>query len=117
MARSPLSWIGVLIAVTLGVQAALSPIGTNKPVVAGGTVANLDPPGTFFQGFSPPYPTDNWWIAYGVGTQAAYGFQRVSRNDILTLIGQHRRWSLALRISAVKYLDPGRVCSLRNCGH
>ena len=48
-----------------GVEAALPAIGTSRPALAGGNVANLAPPGTFFQDFTPPYPTNTWWVAYG----------------------------------------------------
>lgn len=43
------------------------PIGTDRPAPAGGSVANVQPPSSFFQGFSPPYPTNDWWIGYGSG--------------------------------------------------
>lgn len=35
-----------------------TPIATTAPSLPGGKVANTAPPGPFFQGFQPPYPTD-----------------------------------------------------------
>ncbi|KAI0064745.1 glycoside hydrolase family 81 protein [Artomyces pyxidatus] len=51
------------------------PIATDRPAPAGGSVASDQPPNSFFQGFSPPYPTNNWWSAYtaGDGTTVASG--------------------------------------------
>ncbi|RDB25146.1 putative endo-1,3(4)-beta-glucanase 2 [Hypsizygus marmoreus] len=43
------------------------PIGTDRPTPAGGPVANDQPPNSFFQGFSPPFPTNDWWVGYGAG--------------------------------------------------
>ncbi|KAH7106650.1 glycosyl hydrolase family 81-domain-containing protein [Auriculariales sp. MPI-PUGE-AT-0066] len=65
MAHSLLASVLCALIATSGVQAALPAIGTSRPVLAGGNVANLAPPGTFFQDFKPPYPTNNWWVAYG----------------------------------------------------
>jgi hypothetical protein len=48
------------------------PIGTDRPAPAGGSVANTQPPSSFFQGFSPPYPTNDWWVGYGAGNGTAY---------------------------------------------
>jgi endo-1,3(4)-beta-glucanase len=35
-----------------------TPISTAAPSLPGGKVANTAPPGPFFQGRNPPYPTD-----------------------------------------------------------
>ncbi|KAI9277913.1 glycosyl hydrolase family 81-domain-containing protein, partial [Umbelopsis sp. AD052] len=48
-----------------------TPIATTAPNLTGGKIANTAPPGPFFQGFKPPYPTDAWWSGYSVGTQDA----------------------------------------------
>jgi endo-1,3(4)-beta-glucanase len=48
------------------------PIGMDRPTPAGGSIANNQPPSSFFQGFSPPYPTNDWWIGYGAGNGTAY---------------------------------------------
>jgi endo-1,3(4)-beta-glucanase len=50
------------------------PIGTDRPAPAGGSVANNQPPSSFFQGFSPPYPTNDWWVGYGAANGTAYVF-------------------------------------------
>ncbi|KIY50828.1 glycoside hydrolase family 81 protein [Fistulina hepatica ATCC 64428] len=42
-------------------------IGTDYPVPPGGSVTNDQPPNSFFQGFTPPYPTNDWWVGYGAG--------------------------------------------------
>ena len=47
------------------VPGTLDPIGTARPNVAGSFIANDQPPGSFFQGFNPPYPTGDWWVGYG----------------------------------------------------
>lgn len=44
------------------------PIATDRPAPAGGSIANDQPPNFFFQGFSPPYPTNDWWVGYGAGS-------------------------------------------------
>lgn len=59
------SSLGTTLACVLAASAALGPIGTSRPNLPGGTVANGAPPGTFFQGFAPPYPTDTWWVGFG----------------------------------------------------
>ena len=43
------------------------PIGTDRPAPAGGIIANNQPPNSFFQGSSPPFPTNDWWVGYGAG--------------------------------------------------
>lgn len=43
------------------------PIGTDPPVLAGGNVANNRPPNSIFQDHEPPYPTNNWFVAYATG--------------------------------------------------
>lgn len=50
------------------VLAVFGPIGTDRPAPAGGSVANDQPPNSFFQGFSPPFPTNDWWVGFGAGT-------------------------------------------------
>ncbi|KAI0044919.1 glycoside hydrolase family 81 protein [Auriscalpium vulgare] len=47
------------------------PIGTDRPAPAGGSISVDQPPNTFFQGFSPPYPTNNWWAGYAAGDGTA----------------------------------------------
>ncbi|KIY43569.1 glycoside hydrolase family 81 protein [Fistulina hepatica ATCC 64428] len=42
-------------------------IGANYPTPAGGSIANEGPPNSFFQNFTPPYPTNSWWVGYGAG--------------------------------------------------
>ncbi|EJD49824.1 glycoside hydrolase family 81 protein [Auricularia subglabra TFB-10046 SS5] len=64
VARLRPSLVGVL-SCALAANAALGPIGTSRPVLAGGTIANAAPPGSFFQDFKPPFPTDTWWVGYG----------------------------------------------------
>ncbi|KAJ7184405.1 glycoside hydrolase family 81 protein [Mycena filopes] len=44
--------------------AALGPIDTSAPALAGGTVVSAAPPGPFFQDFKPPFPTTGWWVGY-----------------------------------------------------
>ncbi|KAG6828277.1 hypothetical protein H0H92_008549 [Tricholoma furcatifolium] len=46
----------------------LGPIATDRPAPAGGSIANDQPPSSFFQDFSPPFPTNDWWVGYGAGT-------------------------------------------------
>ncbi|KAL1734063.1 glycoside hydrolase family 81 protein [Schizophyllum commune] len=43
------------------------PIGTDRPAPAGGEVASDQPPNSFFQGLSPPYPTNDWWVGFAAG--------------------------------------------------
>ncbi|KAG5640024.1 hypothetical protein DXG03_001655, partial [Asterophora parasitica] len=43
------------------------PIGTDRPAPAGGSIANDQPPNSFFQGSAPPFPTNDWWVGYGAG--------------------------------------------------
>ncbi|KAG6883475.1 hypothetical protein C0993_005963 [Termitomyces sp. T159_Od127] len=43
------------------------PIGTEWPAPAGGSIANDAPPNSFFQDFSPPFPTNDWWVGFGSG--------------------------------------------------
>ncbi|KAG5729861.1 putative endo-1,3(4)-beta-glucanase 2 [Termitomyces sp. T112] len=43
------------------------PVGTDRPAPAGGSIANDQPPNSFFQGFSPPFPTNDWWVGFGAG--------------------------------------------------
>ncbi|KZW03632.1 hypothetical protein EXIGLDRAFT_758973 [Exidia glandulosa HHB12029] len=57
--------LGAALSYALAATAAFGPIGTSRPSFPGGTVANLAPPGPFFQGFQPPFPTDTWWVGYG----------------------------------------------------
>ena len=53
----------VLVSICVAVRAGtLGPIGTTAPVLSGGTVANNQPPGTFFGGLKAPYPT--WVLKY-----------------------------------------------------
>ncbi|KAF9463551.1 glycoside hydrolase family 81 protein [Collybia nuda] len=47
------------------------PIGTDRPAPAGGSIANDQPPNSFFQGSSPPFPTNDWWVGYGAGDGTA----------------------------------------------
>ncbi|KZT36281.1 hypothetical protein SISSUDRAFT_1034970 [Sistotremastrum suecicum HHB10207 ss-3] len=48
-------------------NAIFGPIATDAPAPAGGNVACAAPPLTsFFAGHSGPFPTDNWWVGYGV---------------------------------------------------
>lgn len=44
------------------------PIGTDRPAPAGGSVTSDQPPNTFFQGHSAPYPTNDWWVGYAAGS-------------------------------------------------
>lgn len=46
-----------------------NPIATTAPVLPGGNVAVDAPPGPFFQGFQPPFPTDSWWSGFTVSNQ------------------------------------------------
>lgn len=64
VARLRSSLVGAL-SCALAANAALGPIGTSRPVLAGGSIANAAPPGSFFQDFKPPFPTDTWWVGYG----------------------------------------------------
>ncbi|KAG6901688.1 hypothetical protein C0995_009179 [Termitomyces sp. Mi166 len=43
------------------------PVGTDSPAPAGGSIANDAPPNSFFQDFSPPFPTNDWWVGFGAG--------------------------------------------------
>ncbi|KAH7101493.1 glycosyl hydrolase family 81-domain-containing protein [Auriculariales sp. MPI-PUGE-AT-0066] len=42
----------------------LRPISKSRPRLPGGDVANTAPPGPFFQGHSPPFPTCTWWVGF-----------------------------------------------------
>lgn len=46
-------------------------LDTSRPALPGGTIANDQPPGPFFQDFTAPFPTDTWWVGFGVGNQNA----------------------------------------------
>ncbi|KAG2186363.1 hypothetical protein INT43_002801, partial [Umbelopsis isabellina] len=48
-----------------------TPIATDAPSLPAGKVAVTAPPGPFFTGFKPPYPTDAWWSGYAVSQQDA----------------------------------------------
>ncbi|EJD34613.1 hypothetical protein AURDEDRAFT_188974 [Auricularia subglabra TFB-10046 SS5] len=52
-------------------SAILGPIGTGQPSLPGGRLANDQPPGTFFQGLKPPFPTGDWWVGYAALNQDA----------------------------------------------
>ncbi|GAB5591706.1 hypothetical protein Unana1_06606 [Umbelopsis nana] len=73
-----------------------TPIATTAPSLPGGKVANTAPPGPFFQGFQPPYPTDAWWSGYSVGTQDAtvsgpFPFESATTNTTINFgISNHR---------------------------
>ncbi|PVF98067.1 glycoside hydrolase family 81 protein [Serendipita vermifera] len=54
------------------VNAVLGPISTTRPSPPGGSIANDNPPNSFFQMFQPPYPTDDWWVGYAAGTGDAW---------------------------------------------
>ncbi|KAF5375528.1 hypothetical protein D9615_009199 [Tricholomella constricta] len=56
-----------LLAVRNALGVVFGPIGTDRPFPAGGSIANDQPPNSFFQGFSPPFPTNDWWIGFGAG--------------------------------------------------
>ncbi|KAI8075031.1 glycoside hydrolase family 81 protein [Gongronella butleri] len=45
------------------------PISTDAPKLPGGSQATDVTPGPFFQDFSPPFPTDSWWVGFGVPNQ------------------------------------------------
>ncbi|CAG7831711.1 unnamed protein product [Allacma fusca] len=47
------------------------PISTTEPNLPGGRIAVDAPPGPFFQGLQPPFPTDAWWSGFTVGNQDA----------------------------------------------
>lgn len=47
------------------------PVGTDRPAPAGGSIANDQPPNSFFQGSSPPFPTNDWWVGFGAGDGSA----------------------------------------------
>ncbi|KAG6853670.1 hypothetical protein C0991_002469 [Blastosporella zonata] len=57
-----------LIAFRGAVALVFGPIGMDRPAPAGGSIANDQPPSTFFQGFSPPFPTNDWWVGFAAGT-------------------------------------------------
>ncbi|THH05220.1 hypothetical protein EW146_g9962 [Bondarzewia mesenterica] len=44
------------------------PIAMDRPSPAGGSVANDQPPNSFFQGYTPPFPTNDWWAGYAAGS-------------------------------------------------
>jgi hypothetical protein len=50
------------------VNGVFGPISTSNPAPPGGSIANDNPPNSFFQGSRPPYPTDDWWVGYAAGT-------------------------------------------------
>ncbi|TFK60669.1 glycoside hydrolase family 81 protein [Pluteus cervinus] len=78
------------------VHAAFGPIGTDRPAPVGGSVANTQPPNSFFQGHSPPYPTNDWWVGFGAGDGQAvvagpYPYQsNLNNNSILFGISTKR---------------------------
>lgn len=83
----------------LHTNAAIGPISTSSPNVAGGQIANDAPPNSFFQGFSPPFPTTgDWWVGYAAGTgdQFAAGpfpYQtRLSSNSIFFGVSGQRNF-------------------------
>lgn len=46
-----------------------TPLDTTPPKLPGGSVANTQPVGPLFQDFTAPFPTNTWWVGYGVGKQ------------------------------------------------
>ncbi|KAG6847887.1 hypothetical protein H0H93_005187, partial [Arthromyces matolae] len=58
----------LLLTASCAVAVVFGPISTSWPAPAGGAIANDQPPNSFFQGFSPPFPTNDWWVGFGAGT-------------------------------------------------
>ncbi|EJD48972.1 glycoside hydrolase family 81 protein [Auricularia subglabra TFB-10046 SS5] len=73
MARIAHSFLLTLTAILTSApaRAVLGPISTVQPILAGGNVANVAPPGPFFQGHKPPFPTNSWWTGFAAQPQNA----------------------------------------------
>lgn len=60
-----------LLAVQHALGVVFGPIATDRPAPAGGSIANDQPPTSFFQGSAAPFPTNDWWVGYGAGNGTA----------------------------------------------
>ncbi|KAG5650448.1 hypothetical protein H0H81_012202 [Sphagnurus paluster] len=97
--RNPaLAALGSLLAAHNALSIVFAPIlGTDRPFPAGGSIAVDQPPNYFFQGFSPPFPTNDGWIGYGAGTGDA------TKGAITFFAGKALGVSTSATVSAAKF--------------